>query len=127
MNELSFEQRTRDDPPDPARLSANFRFTKVRYIEGGICVGTCNYRAEFHSIVREEGRRFGKRTNTAAPCRADGYGGVAISKNNGEPGSLFWEVGGGLLSGGQARPGRSIGQGTRYVYLRSWYPEYSVV
>jgi len=46
--------------------------------------------------------------------------GVAISKNNGEPGSLFWEVGGGPRSGGPAIPlDRKGGWGPRYVYLRS--------
>ncbi|KYN45217.1 hypothetical protein ALC56_00296 [Trachymyrmex septentrionalis] len=40
-------------------------------------------------------------------------GGVAISKNNGEPGSLFWEVGGEPHSGGPAIP---LDKGCHQVY-----------
>lgn len=125
MNEPSFGQGTRDvgwSARSCSGLSANSRLkgtvSKVVFALGLVtCIEPGSIRPLWRREVRDD--------SESGWTPPDGYSGVAISKNNGEPGSLFWEVGGGPCLTPGALPFH--GQGARYVYLRgSRHPEYSI-
>ncbi|EGI68507.1 hypothetical protein G5I_02861 [Acromyrmex echinatior] len=102
-------------------LFARLIFVSQRYTVSKVVFAlrlvTTESRALFDHYMRK-GAGFETIRKAAAPHRERMVtgGGVAISKNNGEPGSLFWEVGGGPHSGGPAIPLEGWGRERGQVY-----------